>query len=319
MPRYQFELEAIHARWPAYPVGHGEGYALETLCWYPSGTHFRVVDDIDKCFLLVATEYLDKNHSGDLYHSSHHHIALWHEDLRRLRDAGCIDGFLPPTAAHFRESWIANAMGMPEDIRAAAIDHVQAFDWEAFVKDYTNRDDLSEAVLAPEGLTVTTKGWTDLWSFVESPTLNAYFESRLPPLLKIGYYDSAVREAAILLESKLRTRTGTKLFGQHLVDRYVADIVRKYGQLGAFQLHIRAELRTLFRFVRNEFAHNIVSLPPGRCHAMLRRISAIYEMLDDADLGTGSFQDIILAEDDQPGAASPRTGNGDTTTRSLRK
>lgn len=312
MPRYQFNFEAIHAKWPAYPAGHGESYALETLCWYPSGTHFRVVDDIDKCFLLVAAEYLDQKQLGDLFSPSHHHVALWHEDLRRLRDAGFVDGFLPPpTAAYLREFWSTRAREMPEEIRAELIAHAQGFDWESYVADYIHRDDLSEATLALEGLTVTSKGWTNLWSFVETPALNAYFEGRLLPLLRIGYYDSAVREASILLESDLRSRTGTDLFGRKLVDRYAADISHNYGRMGAFQSHLRAELRTLFKFIRNEFAHHIVNLPQGRCHAMLRRISAIYEMLGDADLGMGSFQDIIPAADDQAGTPSPSSGGSD--------
>jgi hypothetical protein len=110
----------------------------------------------------------------------------------------------------------------------------------------------------------------------------------------MGYYDSAVRESAILLEASLCARTGTKLFGQNLVNRYVEQVANKAGIMGAFQRHLRSELRTFFMFVRNEFAHNIISLDPGRCYALLRRASAIYEMLDEADKGVSSFQDIMI-------------------------
>lgn len=297
MPRYQFNFEAIHARWPAYPAGHGEGYALETLCCFPDGTHFKILDDIDKCFLLVAVEYLDGKAKGDLFAPAHHHVALWHADLRRLRDNGWVAGFRPnPTADELRRYWMSMARDAPEDMRTRLAEHAQDFDWEAVVAEAERVDDLSEQARDPDGLTVTPEGWAGLWSEVEHPDLHEHFASHVNPLLGINYRDSAVRDASILLEAELRRRTGTSLFGLQLVDRYIRDIEAQYGRLGAFQKHLRCELRTLFKFVRNDFAHNIVSLQPGRCHAMLRRISAIYEMLDDAGEGAGSFQDIIPAE-----------------------
>ena len=81
MPRYLFRFEAIHADWPAYPAGAGTEYALETMCSFPEGTHFQVIDEIDRCLLLVAREYLSSKHAGDLFSKEHHHVALDQHDL----------------------------------------------------------------------------------------------------------------------------------------------------------------------------------------------------------------------------------------------
>jgi hypothetical protein len=297
MPGYQFTSEAIHADWPIYPAGHGPDCALETLCCFPRGTHFRAIDDIDRCLLLIAVEQIHRRHAAEEYSERHHHVALWHKDLRLLRDEGWLDGFKPhPTAEELQQYWVTVAESMPTGVRAAAVDHAKAFDWEGASRDAAEQDEVSSAMIVKEGLSVTPAGWKALdESAARTLDIHQYFADRVQPLLTIGFYDSAVREAAILLESDLRARTGTDLFTQELVRYYIEKVVSEAGMMGAFQRHLRSELRTVFSFVRNEFAHNIVTLDPGRCYALLRRISAIYAMLDVADRGGTAFQDIMLA------------------------
>jgi hypothetical protein len=264
MPRYQFKCEAIHADWPAYPAGAGPAYALETLCCFPAGTHFRVLDEIDHCLLLVATEHMDRRHADDPYSERHHHVALDIPDVRAMWDDGSVDGLNSSRLEEF-----------------AAHDNISA-------------NEATRAAIERVGLSVTPEGWSALWEIVEAPDLHAQLADRVSALLKIGYHDSAVRDGAILLEMDLRKRTGTRLIGQQLVERYIEQTVAKAGVLGAFQRHLRSELRTFFMFIRNEFAHNIVSLDRGRGHAMLRRASAILEMLDLADEGVVTWQDRFV-------------------------
>jgi hypothetical protein len=292
MPRYQFTLEAIHADWPAYPAGHGAAYALETLCCFPPGTHFRLLDDIDRCLLFLATEFVHGAHASDEYSDRHHHVALWAEDVGRLKADGLLDGFRLRTGDDLREYWIEVAKGAPSPMRDVAIAHAEDYDWETAADDETAT--IGRATVSPDGLLVAASGWKALSTITASPDVHEFFAHRVSALLRIGYFDSAIREASILLEANLRSRTATTHFGQRLVTHYVAQTSNE-GHLGSFQRHLRSELRTFFMFVRNEFAHNIVSLDEGRCYALLRRISAIYEMLDDADSGAMSFQDIILA------------------------
>ena len=92
MPKFRFYLERLHANWPAYPAAHGPELALETLCWFPAGTHFEVVDDIDQCLLMLAREYVDPRNEADRYSERHFHVAVWRKDLRLLRDRGWVSG-----------------------------------------------------------------------------------------------------------------------------------------------------------------------------------------------------------------------------------
>jgi hypothetical protein len=283
MPRYQFHFEAIHADWPAYPVGHGADVALETLGCFPEGTHFRAIDNIDRCTLFLAQEYIDRHHADDRYSDHHHHVAIWHEDLRALRDAEWASGFCAdPLPKDTKEYWY-EVGGVLRPVPSRELDPEE----EAVER-------LLQATVAPEGVSLTPAGWDRLLTLRQPLALHSQLSARAAPLLKIGFFDSAVREAAILLESDLRRRTGTDLYGQQLVIRYMKDVATKAGVMGAFQRHLRSELRTLFMFIRNEFAHNIVRLPPERCYALLHRISAVIDMFDDADGGASSFQDIVL-------------------------
>ena len=288
MPRYQFNAEAIHADWPVYPAGHGAQYALETLCCFPFGTHFKPIDEIDQCLLFIAVEHTSRALAADEYSNLHHHVALWQADLLVLRQEQWLEGF--QTADGFRRRLMSFAERMPAATRAAVIEHARTVDWEAMA----DADRIDRSMVSDAGLSVTQTGWQVLWNQRGTPNLHPFFAERVKPLLGIGFHDSAVREAALLLECYLRERTGTDLFGQQLVSRYIESAAAKAGVMGAFQRHLRSELRTLFAFVRNEFAHNIVSLEPGRCHAILKRISTVYEMLDDADEGVGTLQDMVL-------------------------
>ena len=44
---------AIHADWPTYPGGIGWEIALRELGYFPKGTNFYQIDDIDKCMLFI--------------------------------------------------------------------------------------------------------------------------------------------------------------------------------------------------------------------------------------------------------------------------
>lgn len=277
MPKFQFYLEFLHATWPAYPAAHGRGPALETLCLFPPGTHFDVVDDIDRCLLLVAREYLDRGAAGDKYSEKHFHVAIWHDDLRALRDDGSLAGLsLPPASPEETrqeaEAWVRSMPSADSVLKEYA-----ALDWEAIWRKTVSKDELH---VQSDGLSVSVAGWGALREVVRDHGVDPYFAERVEPLLNIGYFDSAVREASILLEESLRSRLRSTQHGQALVGAYV-DAHAALNE--AFMLHLRTELRTLFKFVRNDFAHNLVMLERPRCDTFLRRISAVYEMLNMAD------------------------------------
>jgi uncharacterized protein Ymh len=84
----QSGFEVVHAKWPAYPVGHGRRAALYTLAEYPPGTKFFDVDNIDGCTLFSVGSQRRPAGSG----LEHLFVAVWDEDLRELAKAGLIEG-----------------------------------------------------------------------------------------------------------------------------------------------------------------------------------------------------------------------------------
>lgn len=79
----------IHADWPAYAIEHGIGYSLLSLGQFPPGSCFTLLDDIDQCFLFVLGEAPAR---GAAFAEQRFHVAVWHEDVRALADAGYLVG-----------------------------------------------------------------------------------------------------------------------------------------------------------------------------------------------------------------------------------
>jgi len=81
-------FEVLHAKWPAYPIGHGRRAALYTLAEYPPDTRFFRVDNIDRCTLMSVGRRLAPASAGP----EHLFVAVWDDDLRDLSRAGLIEG-----------------------------------------------------------------------------------------------------------------------------------------------------------------------------------------------------------------------------------
>ena len=109
--------------------------------------------------------------------------------------------------------------------------------------------------------------------------IHADIQQRVDDLVALGRYDTAVRDACVLLETRLKEITGTTLFGQQLVEKLYADLAASERYVSSHLKTLRAELRTVFKFVRNEYAHNLKQITEEQCYAILLRISLSYEAL----------------------------------------
>jgi hypothetical protein len=281
---------AIHADWPMYPAEHGWLMALRSLGMFPAGTLFSPIDDIDRCFLLGADGFApDKD---DPFSERNFHVALWHDDVLELLRRGCVQG---PTGVT-RKVWELNrrlAMegrppleswpdaGPPEFSRTffAQLDDgtripLDPIDWDQY------EDDPREFLSFPCGqVSVTDHGWRALDDALAAQfTIPDELSDRLSPLLEHELYDTAIREMSVHLEHAMRTSLGVSgIWGQSLVELFVSHLRHRGDVLDAQTKVFRGDLRAIFKFVRNEFAHNVVDIPRARSLALLMEIGELYE------------------------------------------
>lgn len=253
-----------HAIWPYYQAPPGELNALLDLCQYPQGTDFLVVDDIDRVLLLLAEPF--RRNSEDI-HDENFYAAAWHEDLKSLHDQGLIDGLSWGNEDEWsHRRWMNVFDGLPPDFDGLPPD-VELF-FEASdgtfipiqpppIPEPSDHDDPLEAYEmtwpliqhAGTRIRVTAEGWARMGEFLRDALTLGPDLSRVSTLLKLGYGDTAVREASVTLESMLRRRINTDRFGIQLISLVTAHL----EQAGVDLRHLRivsTRLRTIFKFVR---------------------------------------------------------------------
>jgi hypothetical protein len=275
-------FEVLHADWPIYPTGHGWQLALKALASFPSKIRFREIDSIDRCSLLVAVgsgSCLEP--SGNLFEQRWFHVAVWHTDLRELHERGLVSG-----------------LSLLSEYEAA-LEHYERFNGSFYEDDgklypvnppLPRREDfenseLCEPRISPSGIEVTKVGADLLLSLSRSVSeLHPDIAQRVQPMISIKYYDSAVREAAIILESRLRDFTKSDEFGIKLVEACYRKLCNgNPNKAAAFFKVLRGELRTIFKFVRNDFAHALHDITHVQCCALLDRISIALEAIDEIE------------------------------------
>lgn len=263
-------FEVLHADWPVYPKGHGWRLALQSLAVFPTDVHFEKIDDIDRCFLLVAVgSGPSLVPRGDLYDPKWFHVAVWHEDALELDRRGLIEGITIRSqyeAALDYYNKYKNVLFKSEDgVREHSLPPPDPNDFEA---DATPAVELSSILL--------TSAVEETLLEITEPMGNlvAEIRERVHPLFDIAMYDTAVREAGVILESRIREVTATELYGQMLIEEYYQRLCsQNRGKPTAFMKVLRTELRTLFKFVRNDFAHSLQQITSAQCGILLGRIS----------------------------------------------
>lgn len=270
---------AIHADWPNYPVGEGYEYALQTLGSYPKESMFFEVSDIDRCLLLMNKCPKKQTNPFD---PSHHHCAIWHIDLINLLDRGFISGIKKLTEYQFNmnkfesvKSKLAGNYSLDHDGNLILNTSPQ---YTYFKPDIDEEFEGTHTCASVEGpLFITEAGWVALERLLSGQNLHVGIELATSDFIAIGRYDTAIREAALLLESNIKASVNGKSFGHQLIESHIKHIVScnqgfKSSSIKAY----RNELRTVFSFVRNDFMHNFKEISKTECLAILARISRVY-------------------------------------------
>lgn len=293
---------AIHADWPIYPIDHGIASALRGLASYPLGTRFRLIDDIDRCALLVAEDFLVPD--TEVTDSRNWHVAVWHEDILDAADAGYLTGIERLSEREYesrrreelREAVRSAARAAGEDIGTAdplsllrveingqfvRLGLPDAVDDEE-EESPTRHDWLGTR--AGESIVLTAAGLTAVEQLIAADlAIPDHARGRLDHLLERGQFDTAIRELGAFLETEMRSVIGdSNAYGLRLVEAYIGALGSSGTVLAAHLKIVRAELRTCLRFIRNGFAHAIVDLERPRALALISRLSDALAMVSGA-------------------------------------
>jgi CRISP-associated protein Cas1 len=106
--------------------------------------------------------------------------------------------------------------------------------------------------------------------------------ARVSHLFRLGYYDTAVREACVQLEDEIKKYLNVNLYGNKLTEKLITHLLHEKKILESHVRTFRQELRTVFKFIRNDFMHNLREADEAAAYAMLFRITRARSMLDVA-------------------------------------
>ncbi|HLY20848.1 MAG TPA: hypothetical protein VKT83_00105 [bacterium] len=273
--QYEFGLEVLHADWPVYPAGRGWETALGTLGVFPSDWRFFHIDEIDQCTLFVCARYGTKFPKAP-FDLDFFHVAVWDEDLLELHCRGLVAGLSVLTAYQAAFAYYEKVKDMITSSGARLFPLNQPGPRPDEYDEYPQEVRVAEA-----GLAVTDAGM-DMLSSLARPidSLDEQIRNRVKPILLIPFYDTVVREASVILETRLRDIVHSASYGQNLVKEYYELVCKQDGGSSAFLKVLRGELRTIFKFVRNDFAHSLKEITESQCSALLDRISRALESVN---------------------------------------
>jgi len=276
-------IEVLHADWPVYPAGHGWNLALKSLAVFPSNVRFIQIDDNDQCLLFVAAGSGSCLHPmGDLTDPRWFHVAVWRDDLSELHERGLISGVSEITAYEAALKYYERNkdlyVELDGNLRPLNLPHPKFED--------DDQDEPKIAQVSAEGIAVMNAS-ADILVSLARPLidLEAEIRRRAEPLLSIPLYDTAIREAGIILETRLREITASASFGQALIEEYYKFLCSRYGgKPRAIFKVLRGELRTIFKFIRNDFAHALRDVSNGQCRVLLDRTSSALEAINQIEI-----------------------------------
>jgi hypothetical protein len=280
---------AIHADWPVYPCPPGDGHALFDFAMFPVGTEFIKEDDIDQCVLFRARNYGEAEPSRD---ENAFFVAAWHEDLITLAERGAINRVREVSCDMWRylnHNELTGGKQLYYQLPDGSYEPIT----NPVKPDADAEDDFTPGgfVYVDPGVPVVISdvGWQIVESALAGSIDLGSSLSHVSKLIELGLYDTAVREVSVALESTLRDQTGSRLYGQQLVSRFLKELARDHGPVRSAQSIYGLRLRSFFRFVRNEFAHNRVELPRSRGLSIIAHGAMLLN--DVTELGSLSAED----------------------------
>ncbi|GAB3026605.1 hypothetical protein [Spirosoma pulveris] len=278
-------IMAIHADWPIYPNGIGWQFALKAMGNYPKGTNFYEIDDIDRCKLFISQ---DPKQLKDPSDAKYYHVGIWHSDLVELNLKGYVTGVVEMSDYEFemmRFNQVKKQLGknLKEDDEGNIIlltynDRKEVIELKYSKPEYfEDAHDFIDCVFIPESVTLTEEGFEELEKLLNNINLSEELRRLSEPFINIGRYDTAIRESSLFVEETIKKfHMQNDLYGQRLIDYHINEIINNNENFNSAAIKsYRGELRTVMKFIRNDFMHNFKILSEAQCKAILSRINEL--------------------------------------------
>ena len=149
--------------------------------------------------------------------------------------------------------------------------------------------DNNELIFLLGSIRLTEKGHKSALVNALTSEISPLISEKTEELLILGLYDTAVRDACVFLECKLRefTQCEANDTGLKLIDRLFdsRSELRPPNVTNTSYLAHRNSWRRFFAYIRNDFAHNLREIDLLTATQLLRRCSALLGVLHDLERG----------------------------------
>jgi hypothetical protein len=149
--------------------------------------------------------------------------------------------------------------------------------------DFGDFDDEIRNHAIPHGrrVSVTSTGRAFLLAKLrrEFVSIEGFVTERVRHLYELTYYDTAIRDACAQLETEIKAYTGSRSWGDRLTEELVSKLRDENKILESYLRVLRQELRTVFKFIRNDYMHNLRDADEASAFAILFRIARMRSAL----------------------------------------
>jgi hypothetical protein len=280
-------LTILHYNWPAYPIGDGYIEPLLSFSLFPAGTDFIEIDNGDGS-LLVAAKIKGLN-DRNLYDDKNFHICAWHSDLLEMNDLDLIAGVKSANDFEIElDRWNKMVKKIGTDQLFSEVNgQMQKINPPSRNEDLDDENDFRCLAIVPES-TIRLDPKAFLYVRERVSELSCDFITDISPVVRSlydsGHHEPAVRQAVVTLEDSIKGHLGSTRFGARLGEEFIQYLRNETNILESSIRSYSQELRMVYKFIRNVYAHNIVQIDETGALVLLLRIYRVLSMLRNGNL-----------------------------------
>lgn len=296
---------------PIFPTGEGWEISLFSLANYPKKTKLYEIETVGVIVTFLTNKKIE-SFQVDIWNEKNLHTAIYVNDLIELSKLEYIYGLNPITEFKYdlnrfnemlKQGFKINNNG---DIKTYVNFHngetrehiIIKPKIEKYVSDYLGEDwnenyrkeqineyefENKHFVEILDSIEITDKGYAKYLELSQQFEIPLRLKTLIEPLIKIEYYDTAIREVSVLFEDMIKKFHNSNLIGWRLIDYHINKCIEANGNNKNAGIKVyRQELRTANSFIRNEFMHNRIYINKENFNAILFRQCNLFGLMEQA-------------------------------------